>query len=114
MKAFKLEELARYEPVREKTNNLGFRPGPTQTGLCILRSGLEPRNFGFKKKRYCTICVAKTKALISFTVIAKLICAFVFAYAGCWFSHARAHILCENWLLYFIFARDKQDGVLLK
>ena len=28
--------------------------------------------------------VAKTKALISFAVTAKLICVFVFAYAGCW------------------------------
>ena len=31
-------------------------------------------------KRNCTIRVAKTKALISFAVTAKLICAFVFAY----------------------------------
>ena len=30
-----------YEPVRVKTNNLGFRPGPTQTGLHNLRSILE-------------------------------------------------------------------------
>ena len=29
----------------------------------------------------CTIRVAKTKALISFAVTAKLICVFVFAYA---------------------------------
>ena len=36
--------------------------------------------FGFKKKkRKCSIRVAKTKALISFAVTAKLICAFVFA-----------------------------------
>ena len=39
--------------------------------------------FGFRKKRNCTIRVAKTKALISFAVTAKLtaklICAFVFA-----------------------------------
>ena len=28
----------------------------------------------------CTICLAKTKALISFAVTAKLICVFVFAY----------------------------------
>ena len=37
------------------------------------------------------ICEAKTKALISFavsfTVTAKLVCTFVFAYAECWFSH---------------------------
>ena len=39
-----------------------------------------------------TIRVAKTKALISFAVTAKLICAFVFAYANCWFSHEAAHI----------------------
>ena len=36
--------------------------------------------------------VAKTKALISFAVTAKLICAFVFAYADCWFSHEAAHL----------------------
>ena len=41
--------------------------------------------------------VAKTKALISFAVTAKLICAFVFAGADCWFSHVAAH------LLYFTF-----------
>ena len=36
--------------------------------------------------------MAKTKALNSFAVTAKLMCAFVFAYADCWFSHAAAHI----------------------
>ena len=40
--------------------------------------------------------VAKTKALISFTVTAKLICAFVFAYANRWFSHDAAHLLKLN------------------
>ena len=40
-------------------------------------------NFGFGKKRDCTICVAKTKALISF---------FVFAYAKSRFSHDAAHL----------------------
>ena len=35
---------------------------------------------------------AKTKALISFAVTAKLICVFVFAYADCWFSHEAAHL----------------------
>ena len=38
--------------------------------------------------------VAKTKALISFAVTAKLICAFVFAYADCWFSHEAAQLYC--------------------
>ena len=40
----------------------------------------------------CTIRVAKTKALISFEVTAKLICVFVFAYADCWFSHDGAYV----------------------
>ena len=47
--------------------------------------------FGFRKKRDCTIRVAKTKALISFAVTAKLIGAFVFAYAKSRFSHDEAH-----------------------
>ena len=45
------------------------------------------------KERDCTIYVAKTKALISFAVTAKVICVFVFAYAKCWFSHDAAHII---------------------
>ena len=36
------------EPVREKTNNLGFRPGPTQTRLYSHRTLLEAGNFVFK------------------------------------------------------------------
>ena len=40
----------------------------------------------------CTICVAKTKALISFAVTAKLICVFVFAYAKTRFSHVGAQL----------------------
>ena len=56
------------------------------------RSRIEASNFGFKKKRDCTIPVAKMKALISCAATAQLICAFVFAYANCWFSCAAAHI----------------------
>ena len=41
----------------------------------------------------CTTRVAKTKALISFAVTAKLICVFVFAYAKSRFSHNEAHIV---------------------
>ena len=42
---------------------------------------------------HCTIGVAKTEALISCAVTAQLICAFVFAYAFCWFSDAVAEIV---------------------
>ena len=44
----------------------------------------------------CTIRVAKTKALISFAVTAKLICVFVFAYAKRWFSHKRGSTMKAN------------------
>ena len=43
--------------------------------------------------------VVKTKALISFAVTAKLICAFVFAYADSWFSHAAAQLLYPRWAI---------------
>ena len=36
----------------------------------------------------CTIRVAKTKGLTT----ANVICAFVFAYADCWFCHEVAHL----------------------
>ena len=67
-------------PNRSETN----RPVQPETG-----------NFGFRKKRHCTIRLAKTKALNSFAVTTKLICAFVFAYAVCWFSYDAAHISQE-------------------
>ena len=44
------------------------------------------------RKRDCTIRVAKTKALISFTISAKLICVVVFACAKSRFSHNEAHL----------------------
>ena len=48
---------------------------------------------GWKVRINCSVCVAKTKVLISFADTAKLICAFVFAYADCWFSHDAAQII---------------------
>ena len=49
-----------FEPVREKTGLRGFRPGLTQTDLYSRRSRLEAWNFGFKKKRNCTIRVLRS------------------------------------------------------
>ena len=80
------------EPRSEKTGLRGFRPGPTQTGLYSHRRWLETCYVVFRKLRDCTIRVAKTKALISFAVSAKLICVFVFAYAKNRFSHDEAQI----------------------
>ena len=48
------------------------------------RIRLEARDLDLRRKGI--VCVAKTEALISFAVTAKLVCAFVFAYACCWFS----------------------------
>ena len=44
----------------------------------------------------------ENKALISFAVTVKLICALVFAYADSWFSHGAAHIV-----LIEVFTRKK-------
>ena len=49
--------------------------------------------------RDCNIYAAKTKALISFAVTAKLICVFVLAYAKRWFSLDAAHLILWNKLL---------------
>ena len=35
----------------------------------------------------------ETKTLISCAVIAQMICAFIFAYADCWFSDATGQVL---------------------
>ena len=87
-----------YEPRSEKTGLRGFRPGPTQTGLYSHRRWLEAGNFVFRKYRDCTIRVAKTKALISFAVTAKLICVFVFAYAITGFLMTRLIYKCPKLL----------------
>ena len=65
----------------------------TKIGLNSHRRWLEAWNFGFRKKRDCTICVAKTKVLISCAVTVKLICVFVFIYAKRRFSHEEAHMI---------------------
>ena len=57
-------------------------------------------NFGLRKKRDCTINVAKTKALISSTVTKNhtadlQISSFVFAYAKSRYSHDVAQIIPE-------------------
>ena len=75
-----------YEPRCEKSGLQGFRSGPTQTGLYCHRRWLEACNFVSRKERDCSICVAKTKAQISFAVTA-------FAYAKSMFSHDAAHIM---------------------
>ena len=83
------------QPRHDKTCLRGFRPGATQTGLYSHRRWLEALYFGFGKKMDCTICVTKTKTLISCAVTAQLICTFVFAYAKSRFSHDAAYFFID-------------------
>ena len=80
-----------FESLPEKTGLQGFRPGRIQAGLYSHRRWLETWNGGVKNKRNCTICAAKTKALISCAVTEQLICFFDFAYAIIHFSRDAAH-----------------------
>ena len=72
-------------------------PNKSDTNQAV-QSQKQARSFRFQKNRKCTIRVAKSKALISFAVTAKLICVFVFAYADCWLSGAVAHLLTMSHL----------------
>ena len=78
-----------------KNRFLGLLTNPTQTGLRNDWIWLEAGNFGCRKQGYWTRQAAKTKALIVFAVIAKLISVFVFIYAKSGFSHDTAHIVSE-------------------
>ena len=52
-----------YEPVHEKTNNFGF---PTRSDtIRHAQSEQQARSLKFRKKRCCTIFVAKTNLLIN-------------------------------------------------
>ena len=81
---------------KQENRSSGFRQVLTQTSLYSHRERSEAWKFVFRKKRDCTIQVAKTKALISFAVTAKLICAFVFAQAKIWFSHGAARMILSD------------------
>ena len=73
-----------------KPTSLSFQPCPTQTGLYSYRRKKKERQ---KILDLNCIRVAKTKALISFAATAKLICAFILAFADCRFSHVAAHLV---------------------
>ena len=78
------------------------------------------------QKRNCTIRVAKTKALVSFAVTAKLICAFVFAKADCWggsnddaennFSHIKGYVMVylhHRWKVLVVHCITAEDEYVL-
>ena len=75
-----------YELHHEKICLLGFQPGPTQ----IVQPHKIARGLKYWIKK--VFYIAKTKALISCTVTAQPISAFVFTYSNSRFSHDAAHI----------------------
>ena len=81
-----------FELPRGKTNNVVSEQVRHKSGCTVTEAGWKLEISDLKKKRKCTIRVAKTKALISFALTAKLICVFVFACADCWFFHEAAHL----------------------
>ena len=54
--------------------NYGFQPGQTHTYQYSHRSRIEAQIFGLKKKRDCTISVAKTKMLIMAVMLLVFLC----------------------------------------
>ena len=55
----------------------------------------RPQILDLEKERGCTICVMKTKTVISCAVIVLLIYAFVFAYSKKQVFYDAAQFLCE-------------------
>ena len=70
-----------------------FRTGLTQPELAVQAQKMAQRREVLDlDSRGLILRVAISKALISFAVTAKLICAFGFAYAKCWYSHDAVQI----------------------
>ena len=91
------------EPRRQKTGLRGFRPGPTQTGLYNHKIELEAWDFVFRKKRDCTIRLAKTKALIR-----SWSASMFFALAKIRFSHVAAQIIKDYEIIWIRCAEGRQ------
>ena len=98
--------LALYEPRCEKTGLWGFRAVQPQT----MARGLK---FQILEAEDCTLCVGKTKALISCALSAKLlIYVFVFAYAKKRFPHNMDHILV--WSIGFFYNNSNNNVFILR
>ena len=77
------------KPVFGVSDQVRHKPGYTTT------KGSERLEISDLDRRGIVLSghVAKTKALISFAVTAKLFCVFLFAYARSRFSHVAAHLM---------------------
>ena len=79
-------------PVFGVSDQVRHKPGCTTIEFSLRLELLDLGSRGMYYLCICSIRVAKTKTLISFAVTAKLICAFVFAFAKRRFSHDAAHL----------------------
>ena len=105
----------------DKNQQFGFQQVPTQTGLYRHRRWLEAGNFGFRKKKNCTIRVSKTKMLISFAVLRSLSAKALISFAvlrslsAPLFSPMQIVGFPMRWLksllLHFRLTQDRGDGV---
>ena len=91
-----------FEPPAWENQQFGFWPGLTQTRPYSYWKWLEDWNFVLRKKRYCTIQVAKTKALIRGLCfrICKSVC----------FPHAGAHLIRFLMLYYLQWSQNRTPG----
>ena len=70
------------EQRHEKTNNLGFRPGPTLTGLYSHRNWLEASDFGLRKKMDCSNKSADQLCTTELCLCFHISRMFVFLFGG--------------------------------
>ena len=89
-----LVSLMPYEPVHQKTKNLG----PTRSDINrSVHSQKQARSLKIWIKKidelYCPCSENKDADQLCSYCTASLICVFVFACADCWFSCAVAHIM---------------------
>ena len=71
-----------------KTNNFEFANRPVQSQ----KKARRLKFWIYEEERLYYLC-NENNGLISCAVTAQLICAFVFAYADCWFSDPAAQIV---------------------
>ena len=77
------DDTRKNQPPCKKNNNIVSRQDQHKSGCTVTETG--------EKLEISDLC-SENKGMISYTVTAKLICVFIFAYADCWFPHAKAQM----------------------
>ena len=86
-------------PSREKTNKLGFRPGPTKTDCTLTENSSKLEISDLKEEERLNYQCSEKQ---------RLICTFGLAYADGWFSHAAAHLIT---LLLNVYVKHQRKDV---